>query len=103
MTSEQVSEYIETLHGMGSKFIYSLNRNLNKNNLGLKNPISYHISEKYNLEKIDILNIPYTELNLRQTKTSKVNIIKSIIKMLLGIKKDKRVLENNYQHLIGKL
>jgi len=103
MTSEQVSEYIETLHGMGSKFIYSLNRNLNKNNLGLKNPISYHISEKYNLEKIDILKIPYTELNLSQTNTSKVNIIKSIIKMLLGIKKDKRVLENNYQHLIGKL
>ena len=103
MTSNQVSDYVETLHNMGAKFIYSLNRNLNKNNLALERPISDHISEKYTVEKIDIIKIPYTELNINQTRTSKINLLKNIIKLIIGKKNKKRSLENNYQHLIGKL
>tara|TARA_Y100001960_G_C14597219_1_gene788803 strand:- start:82 stop:1035 length:954 start_codon:yes stop_codon:yes gene_type:complete len=71
MTSSQVSDYIFKLHDMGSKFLYSLNRNLNKNNLSLEKTIKAHISEKFIVEKIDILNIPYTELNVNQAKTFK--------------------------------
>jgi len=103
MTSNQVSDYVETLHNMGAKFIYSLNRNLNKNNLALERPISDHISEKYTVEKIDIIKIPYTELNINQTRKSKINLLKNIIKLIIGKKNKKRSLENNYQHLIGKL
>jgi len=102
MTSSQVSDYIFKLHDMGSKFIYSLNRNLNKNNLSLKKTIKAHISEKFIVEKIDILNIPYTELNVNQAKTSKINLIKNIIKLILG-KNNKINSENDYQHLVGKL
>tara|TARA_B100001029_G_C15004671_1_gene420305 strand:+ start:96 stop:1145 length:1050 start_codon:yes stop_codon:yes gene_type:complete len=103
MTSTQVSDYVNKLHDMGSKFIYSLNRNLNKNNLSLKNTINDHISEKFIVEKIDILNIPYTELNVNQMKTSKINFIKNILKLITGKKKNKFTSENDYQHLVGKL
>ena len=102
MTSSQVSDYIFKLHDMGSKFLYSLNRNLNKNNLSLEKTIKAHISEKFIVEKIDILNIPYTELNVTQAKTSKINLIKNIIKLILG-KNNKINSENDYQHLVGKL
>ena len=87
---------------LGSRFIYSLNRNLNKNNPKLIHEISKHMSEKYNVNQIDLLKIPYTDLNIRNQKPRKITLTKNFIKKIIGKEINNNSHLYNYQHLIGK-
>jgi len=102
MTSDQVSNYINMTFNLGSRFIYSLNRNLNKNNPKLIHEISKHMSEKYNVNQIDLLKIPYTDLNIRNQKPRKITLTKNFIKKIIGKEINNNSHLYNYQHLIGK-
>ena len=101
MTSEQVSNYINKIFELDCKFIYSLNRNMNKNNPSLVKTLSDHISEKYQINEIDILKIPYSDLNVNNLKKRKIDLIKGIIKFLIGRKNNTNV-NHKYQHFLGK-
>ena len=74
---------------------------MNKNNPSLVKTLSDHISEKYQINEIDILNIPYSDLNINNLKRRKIDLIKGIIKFLIGRNNNTNV-NHKYQHFLGK-
>lgn len=74
---------------------------MNKNNPSLVKTLSDHISEKYQINEIDILKIPYSDLNVNNLKKRKIDLIKGIIKFLIGRKNNTNV-NHKYQHFLGK-
>ena len=101
MTSPQVEKYIKKVSEQNSKFIYSLNRDLNKNNSLLKKPVSEIISSNYEIDHIELLNISYTDINSLNNKVSYIKIIKNIVKKLLRKPNEKSNFD--YQHIFGKI
>ncbi len=101
MTSPQVEDYIKKLSYQNSKFIYSLNRNLNKNNSLLKRPVSEIISDYYEINFIKLLNISYTDINAQNNNMSFKKIVKKKLKKIL--KKTTEKSNYSYQHIIGKI
>jgi len=103
MTSNQVKEYVNKLHDLNCKHLYSLNRNLNINNLSLETSISSIMSNKFITSEIEMLKIPYSDLNIDNLK-SKSNLIisiKKIIKLLLKINRNPSKVNYKYQHFLG--
>ena len=101
MTSEQVSNYVEKIFELDSKFIYSLNRNMNKNNPSLFDSLSNHISEKFQVHEIDVLKIPYTDLNVNSLEKRKIDLVKKVIKTLIGRNNNSNS-NHKHQHFLGK-
>ena len=95
MTSGQVEQYVEKVSGLKSKYIYSLNRNLNKNNPSLSESVSSILSRYYEIEMIEILNIPYTNINASNNRKSLRKSLKNLLK---------KTVDNNfsYHHFYGK-
>jgi arginyl-tRNA synthetase len=95
MTSGQVEQYIEKVSGLKSKYIYSLNRNLNKNNSSLSESVSSILSKYYEIDMIEILNIPYTNINASNNRKSLRKSLKNLLK---------KAVDNNfsYHHFYGK-
>ncbi len=101
MTSDQVENYIKKLSNQKSKFIYSLNRDLNKNNSLLKRSVSKIISDYYEINFVKLLNISYTDINSLNNNISVKNVIKENVKKIL--KKTTEKSNYSYQHIIGKI
>ena len=101
MTSPQVEEYIKKVSNQKSKFIYSLNRDLNKNNADLKRSVSQIISDHYEINFIKLLNITYTDINPLNNNVSIRKIIKSNLRKIIN--KNSENSNFSYQHIIGKI
>jgi len=62
MTTSQVDAYVRGLRGIGCEKIYSMNRDRSKHNSELST-VREILSRYYRVNNIDVLSIPYTELN----------------------------------------
>lgn len=101
MSSDQVKTYVEKVYNLKSNFIYSLNRNLNKNNNLLTESVSGTISNFYSINELNLLNIPYTDVDIRNNTESKKVRIKNLIKKILM--KTQEPQNYSYQHFFGKI
>ena len=85
---------------MKSNYIYSLNRNLNKKIL-LTESVSGTISNFYSINELNLLNIPYTDVDVRNNTESKKVRIKNLLKKILM--KTQEPQNYSYQHFFGKI
>ncbi len=101
MTTDQVSGYTKKLSELNCKYLYSLNRDLNKNNKSLDNKVSSLIAEEYKINDNPVLNIPYTNLNANNnSKDGFLFKLKKILKYLLRRNVDSAI-NYGYKHTIG--
>ena len=82
MTGEQVTAYVERAHGLGTRFLYSLNRERSPYNTQLEG-VSQVIGGRFDLEEIPVLGVSY-------------------LKMLDGKKRKDKPDPNDYRHLLGR-
>ncbi|MBK65676.1 MAG: hypothetical protein CL769_01785 [Chloroflexi bacterium] len=101
MSSGQVKSYIEKVYNQKSNYIYSLNRNLNKNNNLLTDSVSNTISSFYKINELNLLNIPYTDVDVRNNNESKKIKLKNLVKKILM--KTQEPQNHSYQHFFGKI
>ena len=101
MSSNQVKSYVKKVYNLKSNYIYSLNRNLNKNNNLLTESVSATISNFYNINELNLLNIPYTDVDVRNNTQSKKILIKNLFKKILM--KTQEPQNYSYQHFFGKI
>jgi len=104
MTTQQIVNYVKKLSDSNCKYMYSLNRNLNKNNDSLDQPVELLISKYFDTERIEILGIPYSDLNIKNLDQGLMNkdpkiLLKNLIKLMIKNKKDPKF---EYLHTIGK-
>jgi putative sugar O-methyltransferase len=83
MTTEQVCGYVRALADAGCRVLYSLNRDRSKWNTELTS-VTDIISSRYCIQRIPILNVPYTVLDWKANAASEPSAV-------------------DYRHLIGRL
>ena len=90
MTTEQVEGYVRQLHTIGTKSLYSLNRDRSAHNTQLT-AVSSILEQYYDLTEIAVLEVPYTVLKVPEkalptapVRKSLRRQIKSVAKYLLG-------------------
>ncbi|MEE2657408.1 MAG: hypothetical protein VX733_02815, partial [Candidatus Latescibacterota bacterium] len=61
------------------------------------------ISNKFLTSEIEMLKIPYTDLNIDnlKSKSNLINSMKKIIKLLLKINRNPSKVNYKYQHILG--
>jgi len=83
MTTAQVAEYVQTLADSGCLQLYSLNRDRSRYNPELST-VTEIIETRYRVERLEVLDVPYTVLVSRPGKPPDVS-------------------SADYRHLIGRL
>ena len=74
---------------------------MNKNNNLLTESVSATISNFYNINELNLLNIPYTDVDVRNNTQSKKILIKNLFKKMLM--KTQEPQNYSYQHFFGKI
>jgi len=98
MTTEQVEAYVEHAYSLGSRYLYSLNRDRSYYNRELSN-VSEIISRRFWPHEIPVLEVGYTQVKAPK-KTAKVRKAGERLKAKAAKGEDKD-LRMDYRHVIG--
>jgi hypothetical protein len=91
MTSAQVAEYAGWAHGLGSPFLYSLNRDRSLYNEELSS-VREILREQFWLREIFVLPVSYNEMMQSKTKRPRIK---------LGVDDPAKDSDDRYRHIVG--
>jgi len=97
MTTEQVRAYVETAARLGSRHLYSLNRDRSGMNAELSS-VSEVLAERYETQQVEVLDVAYTKM-LPEVGRPLARAAGTASRLLRG----PPVEDAPYRHLIGRL
>jgi len=104
MTTEQVRGYVGHAADLGSPYLYSLNRDRSLYNTQLTS-VRDLIAERYDLEVVDMLPVPYTKMledlkPPKEQKAGKPGKLRDTARQMLNAARPER---DEYRHVVGSL
>ena len=100
MTTEQVEGYVEHAYALGSRYLYSLNRDRSHYNSELSN-VSEIVNRRFWPHEIPVLDVGYTKIKApKATKADKVRKAGAAMKAK-AVKGEDKGLRMDYRHVIG--
>jgi len=103
MTRRQVDIYASSLAKINCPMIYSHNRNINPHNSELQT-LSDILEQYYLLEEIQVLGVPYTQLEKTTQRKAGFQVkAKNWVTKLFEGRKTSEIPSPGYRHLVGKL
>ncbi|HTN24344.1 MAG TPA: putative sugar O-methyltransferase [Solirubrobacteraceae bacterium] len=99
MTTEQVEGYVEHAYALGSRYLYSLNRDRSYYNSELSN-VSEIVARRFWPHEIPVLEVGYTQVKAPK-KTAKVRKAGAALKAKATAKGEDKALRMDYRHVVG--